>query len=115
MDCRSPPTWVCSGSSEPRSRPARIGSLRGERGAVSSERPIFRPLAVSHLPWASQRVAMPARAVPEDRVFQEPLDRIADFKFNETVAAVFDDMVSRSVPQYAEIQRMLTELGAYFA
>jgi tRNA (cmo5U34)-methyltransferase len=58
---------------------------------------------------------MPARAVPEDRVFQDPLDRIADFKFNETVAAVFDDMVSRSVPQYAEIQRMLVELGAYFA
>jgi tRNA (cmo5U34)-methyltransferase len=58
---------------------------------------------------------MSARVVPEDRVFQEPLDRIADFKFNETVAAVFDDMVSRSVPQYAEIQRMLVELGAYFA
>src|ERR1044071_8023284 len=58
---------------------------------------------------------MSARAVPEDKVFNEPLDRIADFKFNETVAAVFDDMVSRSVPQYGEIQRMLTELGAYFA
>ena len=58
---------------------------------------------------------MKARAVPEDKVFQEPLDRIADFKFNETVAAVFDDMVSRSVPSYGDIQRMLVELGAYFA
>ncbi|HZF28825.1 MAG TPA: carboxy-S-adenosyl-L-methionine synthase CmoA [Gammaproteobacteria bacterium] len=58
---------------------------------------------------------MIARAVPEDKVFQEPLDRIADFKFNETVAAVFDDMVSRSVPSYGDIQRMLVELGAYFA
>ena len=54
------------------------------------------------------------RAVPQDRVFQEPLDRVADFKFNEAVATVFDDMVSRSVPSYAEIQRMLVELGAYF-
>jgi tRNA (cmo5U34)-methyltransferase len=58
---------------------------------------------------------MTIRAVPQDRVFHEPLDRIADFKFNETVAAVFDDMVSRSVPLYPEIQRMLVELGAYFA
>ncbi|HEX5048059.1 MAG TPA: carboxy-S-adenosyl-L-methionine synthase CmoA [Gammaproteobacteria bacterium] len=58
---------------------------------------------------------MSVRAAPQDRVFQEQLDRIADFKFNETVAAVFDDMVSRSVPSYAEIQRMLVELGVYFA
>jgi tRNA (cmo5U34)-methyltransferase len=35
--------------------------------------------------------------------------------FNDEVAGVFDDMVSRSVPSYVEIQRMLVELGAYFA
>ena len=58
---------------------------------------------------------MKARSVPQDRVFQEQQDRIADFKFNESVAAVFEDMVSRSVPSYAEIQRMLVELGVYFA
>jgi tRNA (cmo5U34)-methyltransferase len=50
-----------------------------------------------------------------DEVFAEPLDRVGDFKFNEQVAGVFDDMVSRSVPQYAEVQRMLAELTAYFA
>ena len=50
-----------------------------------------------------------------DEVFAQPLDRIGDFTFNEQVAGVFDDMVSRSVPQYAEIQRMLAELTAYFA
>ena len=50
-----------------------------------------------------------------DEVFAEPLDRVGDFTFNEQVAGVFDDMVSRSVPQYAEIQRMLAELTAYFA
>ena len=50
-----------------------------------------------------------------DEVFADPLDRIADFTFDERVAGVFDDMVSRSVPQYAEIQRMLAELTAYFA
>ncbi len=50
-----------------------------------------------------------------DEVFAKPLGRIGDFTFNEKVAAVFDDMVSRSVPHYAEIQRMLAELTAYFA
>ncbi|HET7132906.1 MAG TPA: carboxy-S-adenosyl-L-methionine synthase CmoA [Gammaproteobacteria bacterium] len=58
---------------------------------------------------------MIVRGASPDRVFQQPLDRIADFEFNDTVAAVFDDMVSRSVPSYPEIQRMLVELGAYFA
>lgn len=51
----------------------------------------------------------------KDQVFQEPLDHISDFAFNKTVAAVFDDMVGRSVPMYAEIQRMLVELGCSFA
>lgn len=50
-----------------------------------------------------------------DRVFDEPLDRVSDFEFNETVAKVFDDMVSRSVPLYSDIQRMLAELAAAFA
>src|SRR5262245_36807584 len=58
-------------------------------------------------------VASPSPLV--DEVFSEPLDRVGDFKFNEQVAVVFDDMVSRSVPQYAEMQRMLAELTAYFA
>ena len=50
-----------------------------------------------------------------DEVFAQPLDHVDDFTFNEEVARVFDDMVSRSVPQYGEIQRMLAELTAYFA
>jgi tRNA (cmo5U34)-methyltransferase len=49
-----------------------------------------------------------------DRVFANPLGQINDFVFDETVATVFDDMVSRSVPMYAEIQRMLAELATAF-
>jgi tRNA (cmo5U34)-methyltransferase len=49
-----------------------------------------------------------------DKVFANPLGQINDFVFDDTVAAVFDDMVSRSVPMYAEIQRMLAELAAAF-
>ncbi len=41
----------------------------------------------------------------------EPGDAVADFKFGADVAGVFDDMVVRSVPLYAEIQRMIGELA----
>ena len=50
----------------------------------------------------------------QDEVFREKLDKPSDFEFNTKVAGVFDDMVSRSVPFYYEIQRMTSELaGAY--
>lgn len=48
-------------------------------------------------------------------MFSSELERISDFAFDEAVAGVFDDMVSRSVPMYAEIQRMLAELSVAFA
>ena len=47
----------------------------------------------------------------QDRVFAEPRDAIADFRFGAEVAQVFDDMLSRSVPFYGEIQRMVAELA----
>jgi tRNA (cmo5U34)-methyltransferase len=50
-----------------------------------------------------------------DQVFAHPLEHVTDFTFDEAVAGVFDDMVSRSVPMYGEIQRMLAELAAGFA
>ena len=50
----------------------------------------------------------------EDQVFNEP-NVMGDFKFSKKVAQVFDDMVSRSVPFYGEMQRMLTELVKDFA
>jgi tRNA (cmo5U34)-methyltransferase len=49
-----------------------------------------------------------------DRVFAEPAEAVADFKFSKEVAAVFDDMLSRSVPFYAEIQRMIGEMAGDF-
>jgi tRNA (cmo5U34)-methyltransferase len=51
----------------------------------------------------------------KDKVFADNLDTINDFKFDEKVVKVFDDMVSRSVPYYKEIQRMTVELTADFA
>lgn len=47
-----------------------------------------------------------------DKVFDEQVKVVPDFKFSAKVANVFDDMVSRSVPFYGEIQRMVAELAA---
>src|SRR5258705_8069271 len=52
---------------------------------------------------------------PVDEVFREPASAIGDFRFDEKVATVFDDMVSRSVPFYAEIQRMIVEIAKDYA
>jgi len=62
------------------------------------------------------RDSAPPAAIPAtDKVFDTPDDAIQDFAFNKTVAAVFDDMVDRSVPYYREIQRMTGQLAADFA
>jgi len=37
----------------------------------------------------------------KDKVFEEPLSEIVDFKFDEKVANVFEDMLRRSIPGYA--------------
>ena len=50
-----------------------------------------------------------------DHVYREARTAVADFSFDEQVATVFDDMVARSVPFYAEIQRMVAELARDFA
>ncbi len=49
-----------------------------------------------------------------DQIFAESMPP-ADFHFGKDTAAVFDDMVSRSVPFYHELQRMSTELASDFA
>jgi tRNA (cmo5U34)-methyltransferase len=49
-----------------------------------------------------------------DKVFDKKAP-VADFKFGKDVAVVFDDMLGRSVPFYAETQRMISELAADFA
>jgi tRNA (cmo5U34)-methyltransferase len=52
---------------------------------------------------------------PTDHIFADPTPRVSDFAFDATTVRVFDDMVSRSVPFYGEIQRMTCELAAEFA
>jgi len=57
---------------------------------------------------------MPTEPVADD-IYHEARPAIGDFKFDRSVATVFDDMVSRSVPYYLEIQRMLVEMVRDFA
>lgn len=47
-----------------------------------------------------------------DQVFKDEITKVSDFKFGTKVVNVFDDMVSRSVPYYNEMQRMLAEVAA---
>ncbi len=51
----------------------------------------------------------------KDEVFKEPITQLTDFKFDKKVVTVFDDMVTRSVPFYLEIQRMIAELASEYA
>ena len=46
-----------------------------------------------------------------DKVYQTRLDQIKQFRFDENVANVFDDMISRSVPRYSEVQSATVKLA----
>lgn len=47
---------------------------------------------------------------PRDILFGEEVNLPGGFSFNRDVARVFDDMVTRSVPLYAEVQRLSAEI-----
>lgn len=51
----------------------------------------------------------------KDNLFSLPLDSIAGFEFDESVAGVFSDMIQRSVPGYSTIVKMIGELGGRYA
>ncbi len=48
-----------------------------------------------------------------DKIFGSN-EKVSDFSFNERVADVFDDMVSRSVPMYKETMLASVDLGKHF-
>jgi len=50
-----------------------------------------------------------------DEIFKRSMATVADFEFGEKVASVFDDMLTRSVPFYEEMQRMIGEMARDFA
>jgi tRNA (cmo5U34)-methyltransferase len=64
---------------------------------------------------AEEAKAASVRADGTDQMFSDQSSGGADFRFDRKTAAVFDNMVSRSVPFYDEIQRMSGEIAADFA
>ncbi len=63
----------------------------------------------------SKKVTRLLDKTAKDQVFGNADTPPGDFAFNAKVAGVFDDMVSRSVPFYEELQRMSCELARDFA
>lgn len=50
----------------------------------------------------------------KDTIYAKPLKHIEDFKFDKKVAAVFTDMIQRSVPGYESIIPMMGMLANHF-
>lgn len=67
-------------------------------------------MATPETPPAEQAPVRQPRS-DRDRVFVEDASGRHDFSFNDRVVRVFDDMVTRSVPFYLEMQRMMAELA----
>ncbi len=50
----------------------------------------------------------------KDKVFSIDTERSSDFVFDDSVAEVFDDMLTRSVPLYLEQQKMIQDIAKRF-
>jgi len=49
---------------------------------------------------------------PQDRLYGQPLERVEDFAFDARVAAVFPDMIQRSIPGYTSLIPLLGLVAA---
>ncbi|GJL83630.1 MAG: carboxy-S-adenosyl-L-methionine synthase [marine bacterium B5-7] len=56
-----------------------------------------------------------ASTTATDTLFARPLDDVAGFCFDDKVAAVFEDMIKRSVPGYATVVGISGVLASHFA
>lgn len=52
---------------------------------------------------------------PKDTIYSEYRQRVTDFVFDDKVAAVFDDMIRRSVPGYATVIAMTKVFAEHYA
>lgn len=51
----------------------------------------------------------------KDSIYSSPLERVSDFSFDTEVAQVFDNMISRSVPLYQEVQATTVKIAKRLA
>ncbi len=132
---RRPSPHEPTASSSPVKQTRAAGSPRTCRGAIARlwntkmaatscsasgrtiEGPRTAPKRRNTIPYEEARRECVERArqiMKKDEVFLSQAARSSDFTFDETVADVFDDMVGRSVPFYAEQQRMICEIARTF-
>jgi|SRR5690554_3102595 len=52
---------------------------------------------------------------PRDSIYAQPLNEVANFAFDDRVAEVFPDMISRSVPGYATMVQTIGVLAGRYA
>ncbi len=52
--------------------------------------------------------------MPKDTLYKDPRSKVAPFAFNAEVTAVFDDMLTRSIPGYTELIRRQAQLCRHF-
>ena len=64
--------------------------------------------------WIKDQADQRADQQAKDKVFSRPLSEVKPFEFNDTVARVFQDMISRSVPGYALLLRMIGLYASIF-
>ena len=49
-----------------------------------------------------------------DRLFLDPDRDLTQFSFDQDVAAVFDDMLERSIPYYRDLQQLIARFSSHF-
>lgn len=50
----------------------------------------------------------------EDKIYVDPLPKVADFEFDSRVACVFPDMVKRSIPGYENILQLIGVVAKHY-
>jgi len=73
-------------------------------------------VAIITPPWITDLLdSMSKSRHNKDTLFAEPLMNVEGFRFDESVAAVFTDMIQRSVPGYGTILSMIGDMAERFA
>jgi len=93
-------------------QPRRVPGKRPPKGAAAAPDSASGDTATRDA--ASRHDAARDQAA-RDQVYADKRPKIEDFDFGRDTAAVFDDMLDRSVPHYRIIQEMVAELACDFA
>lgn len=63
---------------------------------------------------SEEKASAPGVSRSADQLYSQPRESISDFVFDQSVVAVFEDMISRSVPGYSTLVSMLPVISRTF-